>query len=679
MWKWVRSGLGRRFVKAVVASVLLSMAVLSAAFMTFQMQEYSRLRARELHTTAVVVAYAVSDYVDNNNHRATQEALRFAGKVEGLESALVLDRDGNEVASLGYSVSTTSAQSPGSTGVLAMLRKGSLSVDADIVNAGKTVGKIVLVGNLHGLAEQFYAALLVTLISTSLAIVVGFAAAAKLFTHVGNPILRLTALMREVASRRNYAARIEVTTKDETGELASAFNQMISEIGERDTALVTMAHVDALTGLGNRRMLMVRLDDLLAGATDQSVALLLLDLDEFKSVNDLHGHGVGDKLLQEVATRLAEEFTDAFAIGRLGGDEFAILVSYTDGPRDVEQVAARVHASLYPGISLNDIELYTTTSVGVVMAARDECTASELMRRADLALYAAKNAGLGRTGFYAPSMDEEMNRKIKLVSDLRLAIERNELEAHFQPLVNIAHQKVCGFECLLRWNHPERGYVSPGVFIPLAEESDLIIELGKWVLIEACRIAANWQREHAAGWSMSVNVALVQLRQPEFVSIVKNALEATGLPSSLLTLEITESMFVGAARNSVGSRIQELKSLGVKMAIDDFGTGYSSLSYLRDMPVERIKIDRSFVNGVSSEDNKALLLDGIVKLCHSMRKTVVAEGAETHEDVEALNNMGITLVQGFVFSKPVPANMIPERVEEIESGFKARSAYRSVS
>jgi EAL domain-containing protein (putative c-di-GMP-specific phosphodiesterase class I) len=308
---------------------------------------------------------------------------------------------------------------------------------------------------------------------------------------------------------------------------------------------------------------------------------------------------------------------------------------------------------------------------------RDGSSPEDLLRRADLALYAAKREGPSRVKFYRPAMDEEVQQRSELARDLRHALETQALEAHYQPQVDLATGEVGGFECLLRWKHPVRGYVSPAVFIPIAEESNLICGLGLWILRESCRQAQAWIDAGNMPRQVSVNVSMAQIRQAEFHLDVARVLRETGLRPSLLCLELTESLFIGTSRRRANFILEALKQTGVTLAIDDFGTGYSSLSYLQELPFDHLKIDRAFIAGVDIDPGKRRLLKGIVELGHALGKSIVAEGAETHGEITVLQQLRADHVQGYIFSRPLPGHEAIAAATAIAAEFGQRFHFRA--
>ncbi|MGZ8491238.1 MAG: EAL domain-containing protein [Gemmatirosa sp.] len=421
--------------------------------------------------------------------------------------------------------------------------------------------------------------------------------------------------------------------------------------------LAHQAFHDPLTGLANRALFRDRVEHALAqaGRSSDDLAVLFLDLDDFKSVNDSLGHAEGDQLLVQVAARLLNATRGSDTVARLGGDEFAVLLANAGGG-DAHVVANRILSSLTRPVPLAARDIAVGASIGIATARTGETT-EELLRNADLAMYQAKARGKGTYEEFAPPMYEAVRDRMSLGSDLHQALERREFRLVYQPVVDLATEAIVGVEALVRWHHPERGVVGPCAFIPLAEESGLILPLGRWVLGEACRQAAAWRRMGIEELRVAVNISGRQLEHPQLVADVASALGAAGLPPGALLLEITESVVMQDTEASL-HRLHELKDIGVQLAIDDFGTGYSSLSYLQRFPVDVLKIDKSFVDGVADGGSHAALARTIIALGETLSLCTVAEGIETPEQGATLLALGCGTGQGYHYSRPRPADEI---------------------
>ncbi|MCW2583344.1 MAG: hypothetical protein JWQ53_2134, partial [Klenkia sp.] len=440
---------------------------------------------------------------------------------------------------------------------------------------------------------------------------------------------------------------------------------------ELERQLTHQALHDPLTGLSNRRLFGDRLEHALrrrSGST-QRLSLLFIDLDDFKEVNDRFGHEVGDALLAEVGTRLTGLARDGDTVARLGGDEFALLLEETD-LAEARLVAARIHEALaVPAVAAGH-HLVVRASIGLADAPAEGATGADLLRNADVAMYLAKDGGKRGTAVYEPGLHSAALDRLQLRADLERALRADELVLHFQPTVDLTTPgipTVQGFEALVRWQHPVRGLLPPVDFVPLAEASGLIVPLGTWVLEEACRAAVSLQHPDRRPISMSVNVAVPQLTEPGFVELVTGTLARTGLSPDRLVLEITETAVLAGA-DVVAPLLARLRAVGVRIAIDDFGTGYSSLAHLRDLPVDVLKVDKSFVDHVVSSEQGASLAEAIIAMGHSLHLSTVAEGVEDAGQAAWLTAAGAGSGQGYLWSRPVPLDQAARLLEHPVGG-----------
>jgi diguanylate cyclase (GGDEF)-like protein len=446
---------------------------------------------------------------------------------------------------------------------------------------------------------------------------------------------------------------------DEQGRLTHYLG-IVNDVTDRkryQQQLEYQAGHDLLTDLANRNLLSDRLAQslLYARRSGRIVALLLLDLDRFKVVNDSLGHGMGDELLKLVAQRLSSCIRDADTVARLGGDEFAVALAEVAEIDDVGLVAKKIRETLIRPFVLAGREIGVTASIGISLFPRDGENSETLVRNADIAMYRAKEAGGDTFRFFAAEMNLRVRETLDLESDLRRALERGDFLLHYQPKLDLASGRIIGCEGLVRWQHPNRGLVSPGAFIPLAEETGLIVPLGEWVLAEACRQARAWQKEGLTGLCVGINLSARQFHDAGLIDRIRSIIEASGLDPRWLELELTESMIMRDPTAAVKT-MHQLKGLGVSLALDDFGTGYSSLNYLRRFPVDALKIDRSFITDVESDPSCASVATSVVAIAHSLSLAAVAEGVETPGQAEFLAGCHCDQVQGFLYSKPLPVD-----------------------
>ena len=439
---------------------------------------------------------------------------------------------------------------------------------------------------------------------------------------------------------------------DQTGQTRYMINVVDDVTDQRraDERIAHLAHYDALTDLPNRVLFREQIEGELQKANrGEQFALLYIDIDEFKGINDSLGHHVGDELLQAVAGRLRGCMKATDLVARLGGDEFAVIQTAVDDPAEVVEFVMRIHAAIRQPYQCQGHLLSTDASIGIALAPKDGTDLDQLIKNADLAMYGAKADGRRTHRFFEPAMDASAKARLAMEQDLRQALADGGFEIHYQPLVNLARNEVTGCEALLRWRHPERGMVSPAEFIPVAEDTGLINELGEWVLRTACAEAATWP-EHIR---LAVNVSPVQLKSQTVALKIAGALAASGLSPSRLELEITEAVLIHDDEAALAI-LHQLRAIGVRIALDDFGTGFSSLSYLKRFPFDKIKIDRCFIGDVAEKDGSSAIVQAVVNIAASRDMTTTAEGVETEQQREVLRTLGCTEMQGYLFSAAKP-------------------------
>jgi diguanylate cyclase (GGDEF)-like protein len=433
-----------------------------------------------------------------------------------------------------------------------------------------------------------------------------------------------------------------------------ATHEDITERQRSEDRIAHMARHDALTDLPNRVLLLEQLNhEIKRVKRGECLAVLCLDLDQFKSVNDALGHHIGDELLKLVGDRLRGCTRELDIVARMGGDEFAIIMTQMEQAADAATLSKRIRDSVIKPYQIEGHQIVTDISIGISVAPMDAVESNELLRNADMALYDAKADGRGTFRFFEPEMNTRMKARRELEMDLRKALASEQFELHYQPLVVLETNEVNGFEALLRWNHPTRGLISPADFIPIAEETGLIVPLGEWVLKAACTEAVEWP-DHI---KVAVNLSPAQLNCRNLVSMVTAALNDTGMPAHKLQLEITETVLLQNTFTTLAT-LHELRKMGVQIALDDFGTGYSSLSYLRSFPFDKIKIDRSFIQDLSNGAEPLAIVNAVAGLAKCLNMTSTAEGVETQQQMDVLQSIGCTEMQGYLFSHARPAHEI---------------------
>jgi len=422
---------------------------------------------------------------------------------------------------------------------------------------------------------------------------------------------------------------------------------------------------DQLTGLANRALFHDRLSQALSDAnrSRQRLAVLFVDLDGFKGINDTLGHAVGDGLLRAIARRILSCLRETDTAARLGGDEFAVLLTHLTAEIDAATVARKLLEQLSEPIQFRSQASAIRCSIGIATSPRDTRDPEDLLKKADVAMYHAKESGGGRFEFYTEQMNAAIQRRTALEERLRTALDEQSLVLHYQPQFDLTRGRIIGAEALLRWKHPELGLVSPAHFLPIAEETGMIVPIGDWILRTACHQNAQWNRSGHRGLRVSVNVSSQQFLEPGFADVVRGAIDASGLPAVSLELEITESSLLRDVDVTVNT-LCSLKDLGVRLAIDDFGTGYSALAYLKRLPIDVLKIDQSFVRTLMTDPADATITEAIISLAAGLNLATIAEGVETLDQLLLLGSYGCTRMQGFLIGKPVPAEVFERWLED---------------
>ena len=476
--------------------------------------------------------------------------------------------------------------------------------------------------------------------------------------RITQPLARLDDAAGRLASGEHV--KVEVRGDDELARLAASFNEMSDKIEERERRITHLAFNDVLTGLPNRTMFHQQLDHLYRSLEDgrSMLALHCLDLDQFKSINDTLGHPAGDALLIAAGQRIRDVARGHF-VARLGGDEFVVLQTVRGDRNAIDRLAHDLIEAVARPLRVEGNELAPSTSVGIAIAPFDGSDSGTLLKNADLALYRAKEAGRGTFAFFEESLNQRAQVRRQLETDLRLALERSEFEIVYQPLFDLQDNSVGSFEALLRWNHPTKGVISPTEFIPIAEDTGLIVPIGAWTIREACRQAIQWPRDIR----IAVNVSPIQFHRGGLQDTILQALATTGLEPNRLEVEITESIFLDGGESTL-KLLHSLRSLGVRIALDDFGTGYSSLSYLQSFPFDKLKIDRSFIQNLLTRPGASAIVRAITELASALGMETTAEGVEESAQLDALRLNGCSSVQGFLFSKPISADAVHRLLDD---------------
>ncbi|MFA6629625.1 MAG: EAL domain-containing protein, partial [Sulfuricurvum sp.] len=443
----------------------------------------------------------------------------------------------------------------------------------------------------------------------------------------------------------------------------------ITERVDSENTIRHLVYYDALTDIPNRFLLMERIQQaLIRCKRNQNIAaLMFINLDRFKTINDSLGHNIGDEILKDVVQRIQQNIREEDTVARVGGDEFVVLLlnsgtGFEQATSNTERIAEKIHQAIAVPFHVEEHTLNVTSSIGIAFVQNENESANDLLKHADAAMSHAKKEGKNTTRFYQSHMDEWIKKRLFLERELRHAVENGELELYYQPVIEIETRKIIGAEALLRWNHPKLGLVMPDDMISIAEESGLIVPIGEWVLLSACTQCVEWKSKALRGeqiTKIAVNVSALQFKQHNFVEIVKNVLEETQIDPHLLEIELTESMIIDSLEATI-AKMNELRALGIRISIDDFGTGYSSLSYLKRLPFSTLKIDRSFVRDILVDQDDAVMVETMISMASIFNMNVIAEGVETIEQFEFLERHRCRYFQGYLCSKPVQVNVFEE-------------------
>ncbi len=663
------TSIGQQINHLLVTTIITGMTSLALALAVYQFNSTVNARRAGLEATGYVFASAIGESIAARNTQDIQRVLHATNHLHDVVGVFALDAQEHVLANAGNPVVLSSNIMAGEPTLLKMLQQGLMPVSVEVVRGGANVGRLVLIGDITNVRRQLLNTLWVTLISGALALALALIMANRLQRRITRPIVQLTKSISALRKAHMYVPTEIPNAEGETRILVESFNGMIGEIHDRDAALKKLAYFDALTGLPNRSSFQQCINDYFEthGEAASSCTILLLDIDNFKAINDTLGQVIGDALLLNVAALLRDAQPEGALVARLDGDEFGVFVPDTKTVGEAQVAVAPFIACLYQPMRIFAHELSVTACGGIAFAPDFGPTSEALQRNARLALSQAKSDGAGHVVSYRHEIGEGVDEEMMLERGLRGAIAAGELELHYQPIVSSIAYRVEGFEALLRWRRADGKMIPPVKFIPLAEKTGLITELGKWVLEKACRDAQAWREAGEPERFVSVNVSPSQIFLSDFVTTVEDALMSADLPAELLCLELTESLFIGKSMSLVKNMLIDLKRLGVITALDDFGTGYSSLAYLEHLPFDKLKIDRAFVHKPIGVDQNKPLLQGIAQLAHALGISIVAEGAETFGEVALLREIGVQSIQGYYFAKPMPAAEALVAATQIES------------
>jgi diguanylate cyclase (GGDEF)-like protein len=661
----------RMLILQACSIVLITSMFCFLAYSFYSINEESRAR---LSALVDVIGADMTAHMTLSDSRAVTESLAVIKADSSIKQVFVLNRQDQVIAY--YHQNTGVPPNELRQGLKSLrseireqLFELSPGVESTVIRDGVRLGTVLIEQSEHIIINKISDATVISAIILLFALGLSYFLAGRFQRIVTEPVTAMAAVMREVSYTKDYSKRVPSFNTDEINQLAKSFNEMLSEIERRDEDLLDrqdqlhhMANFDSLTGLPNRALFNDRLEQALrrAARTGEKLAVLFIDLDDFKIINDTHGHRTGDQLLLEATARLAAVTRAGDTLARLGGDEFTIILQDIKTAETALSVARKHMENLFRHYLVDNRQLFVSASIGVAIYPEHGTTVETLVRNADAAMYLAKEKGKNSVELFSDSINSKLSEKLILSNDLHQAVERGEFELYYQPRINLTRNSWASAEALLRWNHPKLGRVPPDKFIPLAEKNGTILPIGEWVLREACRQLQHW---HCQGFHLpriSVNVSPLQLQRQDLIGILKDALSANNLSAQALELEIVESALVEDSGHSV-RLLKELQSIGVKISIDDFGTGYSSLSYLRTLPIDILKIDRSFmINAHESEEDRRIIA-AICAMALSLELEVVTEGVECVEQEQILIDHCCHEAQGYYYDRPMSADELSRR------------------
>ena len=688
----------RKLTLIIVIISTVSLLLASIAFITTDRINSRKSLGNNLRAMADIIAANSSAALIFGDTNAAEENLGFLDAQEHIEAAAIFELDGKEFVSYRKPGTNVTLPKPDFETDNILFRDDYVELFSNIVHENETIGVAYIRSDLLAVHERlvWFLGIVCIVLLTSLSITLMLSA--QMQRIITDPLLRLSAIARQISLEKNYSLRVAGEGKDELGNLIVDFNKMLDEIQLRDNKLknhrirleerVTQrtkeleesnnqltqskkqaeivakrmeyhAHHDDLTGLPNRTLLNDRINTELAHARRQQtmMALLFLDLDRFKVINDSLGHAIGDQLLRVISRRLRNCVREEDTVARLGGDEFMILLPRITSSSDAGRIGRKIIDALVEPVSCNGHELHITTSIGISIYPFDSTDTETLIKNADISMYRAKELGRNKVVYYTAEMNAGSRKQLALETNLRKALERGELDLHYQPKINTTHNTIVGVEALLRWNHPTMGAISPADFIPVAEDSGLIIPIGEWVLETAFKQLRKWHDAGHDALTMAVNLSSAQMSRSGIESAISKSLSNAGIDPCMAELEITENVAMQDIDSAIAA-LEKLKSTGINIAMDDFGTGYSSLGYLRRLPIDIVKIDQSFVRDIPDIKESILIAEAIIAMTQSLNLSLIVEGIENVRQLNYFKKQGCEVMQGFLFSRPVAAGEI---------------------
>lgn len=659
------------FLTTGIAGLLITVVLIADSWYT----QRSEL-VKDTQIKASVVAHGILPALLLSDKKSAGDTLATLNKDEAVLEARVFDKAHesfasyikftNDVVSGNRTLSNTEGLER------ATFNLSDLTVVTPISSGTDQAGTLLIRVDLSGLYSQVLQFSLIIIFTVLIALILASILLNRMQRSITVPLANLFKVMTAVSEHHDYTLRAEVSSQDEIGSLAHSFNAMVTEIQRHDgmlseelltrkrteIQLEKMAHFDNVTNLPNRHFFNRRASDLvqLNQGSSHRIALLFIDLDNFKYVNDTFGHHTGDALLLGVAERLKNAVRTSDMVARFGGDEFSVLLGNPSSIEQVEKIAQKMLVSLGEVFNINEHSFHIGASIGLAVLPDHADTIEELLKYADTAMYQAKNSGKNNVQIWSPELSTTSTKHFEMESGLRKAMANEEFIIHYQPIIELATEKIVGMEALLRWQHPTLGLIYPAEFIPLAEETGLIIPIGEWVLRSACAATHAWQKRYG-NLFMAVNVSAKQFQNVNLPQVITAILSETHLPAECLELEMTEGMLMDHSA-ATSAKLDEIAKMGVGLSLDDFGTGYSSLLYLKRFPLTKLKIDRGFITDLLTDADDKAITQAIISLSKSLNLKVVAEGIETAEQAAYLIKNHCQHGQGYYYSKPMDAKEI---------------------
>jgi diguanylate cyclase (GGDEF)-like protein len=649
------TGIGKRIGQLVSRAVFAAVVTSALILTVFKANQDIEAARDSLTNTGYVLASSAAEAVSVKDQSRAQAALTSVSRLPNIEVVSLLDGQGTSIASIGQATFLTDTLASDDTNNAMLLLYGKMPVAVDIIRGGTNVGRLAMLADISHVRTDFVLSVLSTIICSLIAAWIGVAFSKPLQRRISEPVTEMTRQIMNIRRSKDYVALSESNqTIGEVRLLVDSFNALMGDVRQRDLALKKLAFQDQLTGLPNREAMLAQLEQLEGAMTG---ALAMIDLRRFRSLNEAFGQSVGDGILLSVAEKLR------LAVGknllaRAAGHTFAVYMPEAVTREQADSIIRDLRAQFATPIAIGNSGIRVDVDAGIFMFAESvlpQINPDMALQSVGLALNQARLRNMPGSTYFTEDMRERARNESETGQELRIALAEGGLEVHYQSVMDLTSGAITGFEALCRWCHPKKGYISPALFIPVAEANGLIAELGRWVLNESCRQASQWQRQTGKRRVVSVNVSAAQFLEAGFTEEVEACLKRHGLPAELLCLELTESVFIGASAAAIRESLYVLSGLGVKLALDDFGTGYSSLGYLARLPFSTIKVDRAFVANAESTPRRKALLKSIIDMSHSVGMDVVAEGAETRAELQMLQELGAEKVQGFVVARPLPA------------------------